>query len=172
MGFTLYDGIELPYSANDFDTVVSWFVFEHVSDPVESLRQIARVLKPGGTLMLFADEASNGWEGHPQIPWPPFMPRRFTEAYLDEWGMADRTLFINEHCFYVTSPMLAAVMESFGVQVLERSEPSPSPYPGTVNILTESDARAAAREAKDMAASGTWKKPTRNLEIFAVKSAS
>lgn len=42
----------LPAPDDYFDVVVTWSVFEHVSQPVRMLTEIARVLKPGGVLFL------------------------------------------------------------------------------------------------------------------------
>ncbi|MEM9567409.1 MAG: class I SAM-dependent methyltransferase [Cyanobacteria bacterium P01_E01_bin.34] len=44
--FELYEGRLLSYPSNHFDGIYSWFVFEHVTDPQTSLREISRVLKP------------------------------------------------------------------------------------------------------------------------------
>ena len=42
----------LPFPDSSFDVVMSWSVFEHVSDPVAVLRDIRRVLRPGGYMFL------------------------------------------------------------------------------------------------------------------------
>ncbi len=42
----------LPYQDNSFDTVVSTQVLEHVSEPKFYLSEAARVLRPGGNLIL------------------------------------------------------------------------------------------------------------------------
>jgi SAM-dependent methyltransferase len=42
----------LPFEAGAFQTVLSFQVIEHVSDPDLYLREIARVLEPGGTLVM------------------------------------------------------------------------------------------------------------------------
>ena len=47
-----YDGKVLPFADNSFDAVLCTEVLEHIPDPVEPLREIHRVLKPGGLLML------------------------------------------------------------------------------------------------------------------------
>jgi SAM-dependent methyltransferase len=46
--------LELPFAANSFDTVFSSQVLEHVPEPWRMLEEMARVLKPGGYLILSA----------------------------------------------------------------------------------------------------------------------
>lgn len=55
-----YDGDTIPYSDNYFDTVVSNCVLEHIPNVASSLREIYRVLKPGGYFVtsVMADQ----WE--------------------------------------------------------------------------------------------------------------
>ncbi len=43
-------GEELPFADDSFDAVLSLSVLEHVKDPFACARELARVLKPGGTL--------------------------------------------------------------------------------------------------------------------------
>jgi SAM-dependent methyltransferase len=43
-------GEELPFQDNVFDAAVTLNVLEHVKDPFKCARELARVLKPGGTL--------------------------------------------------------------------------------------------------------------------------
>jgi SAM-dependent methyltransferase len=43
-------GEELPFADHSFDAVFSLSVLEHVKDPFACARELARVLKPGGTL--------------------------------------------------------------------------------------------------------------------------
>jgi ubiquinone/menaquinone biosynthesis C-methylase UbiE len=43
----------LPYEDDRFDAVLSCGVLEHVLDPAASLDELARVLKPGGTLYVY-----------------------------------------------------------------------------------------------------------------------
>ena len=46
--------LQIPFAENSFDTVVSTEVLEHVPDPLQMLREIHTVLKPGGHLVLSA----------------------------------------------------------------------------------------------------------------------
>jgi SAM-dependent methyltransferase len=43
---------ELPYDSGMFDLVVSFSVFEHLHDYELALREVARVLRPGGSFLL------------------------------------------------------------------------------------------------------------------------
>ena len=47
--FCVADGSRLPFLSDRFDHVVTYGVLHHLPDPAESCREIARVLKPGGT---------------------------------------------------------------------------------------------------------------------------
>lgn len=61
-GYKVHVGLFDPdeYEANFFDYVTMSQVIEHVTDPVQTLRGIARVLKPGGVAILSAPNAG-GW---------------------------------------------------------------------------------------------------------------
>jgi SAM-dependent methyltransferase len=52
IGFARTDGQALPFRAAAFDTVFSHAVIEHVADPLTYLKEIRRVLKPGGLVFL------------------------------------------------------------------------------------------------------------------------
>jgi SAM-dependent methyltransferase len=57
----------LPFEEGAFDHVFVCFVLEHLDDPIQALRQLKRVLKPGGTLTAIeGDHGSCFW--HPETP--------------------------------------------------------------------------------------------------------
>jgi SAM-dependent methyltransferase len=52
------DGSALPFADHAFSTVVSFDVFEHIPDSDAHLREVRRVLQPGGTYLL---QTPNKW---------------------------------------------------------------------------------------------------------------
>ena len=56
-----YDGKTLPFIDGNFDSVVSFEVFEHLFNIDEVLAEVSRVLKPGGRLLVTIPFA---WEEH------------------------------------------------------------------------------------------------------------
>jgi SAM-dependent methyltransferase len=53
-----FDGSHLPFGNKSFDVCVSNWVIEHVGDPSDHFREVARVLKDGGT---YCFRTSNRW---------------------------------------------------------------------------------------------------------------
>ena len=69
----LYDGARMPFRDGEFDAVLSIETLEHAANEQQLLREIRRVLQPGGTLVL---SVPNKWwifETHganlPLLPW-------------------------------------------------------------------------------------------------------
>jgi ubiquinone/menaquinone biosynthesis C-methylase UbiE len=52
----LADLTRLPYANETFDAIVCGWVLEHLPDPRPGLTELARILKPGGKLLLMATE--------------------------------------------------------------------------------------------------------------------
>jgi SAM-dependent methyltransferase len=70
-----YDGREFPFQDNSFDSVLINQVFEHVFNPSEFLREVYRVLKTKGTLLISVPFV---WDEHEQ----PFDYARYSSFGL------------------------------------------------------------------------------------------
>ena len=66
----------IPFENASFDVVVSNQVFEHVADIQGALREIARVLRPGGTAMNIFPDSGVWREGHCGVPFLHWVPKR------------------------------------------------------------------------------------------------
>ncbi len=56
--FVAADLMQMPFADNSFDCVTCGYVLEHIPDPLPGLREFARVLRPGGVVLLLATEDS------------------------------------------------------------------------------------------------------------------
>lgn len=96
VSFRVAPGEALPFPNETFDGVLVNEVLEHVADEKATLKEVARVLRPGGHLALFAPNRWFPFEGHgarldeqrslvsrpvPLMPWlPSRLTRRFATA--------------------------------------------------------------------------------------------
>jgi SAM-dependent methyltransferase len=48
-----------PFPDAHFDVVVLWDIIEHLIAPVDALREVNRLLKPGGHVLISTDDAAN-----------------------------------------------------------------------------------------------------------------
>jgi len=70
----------LPYRTNRFDTIISNEVLEHVQDDRRTLQEMARILKPGGRIVIFCpnrwypfETHGHYWRGHYHFGNSPFI---------------------------------------------------------------------------------------------------
>ncbi len=74
----LSDLQQLPFPDNTFDLLISTQVLEHVNNPELAIREMHRVLKPGGSLCATLPQ---GWKEH-QAPHDYFRFTRYGLGYL------------------------------------------------------------------------------------------
>lgn len=70
-----YDGHVLPFPDASFDAVLCTEVLEHIPDPTETIREIQRVLRPGGRLLVTLP-----WSA--RFHYQPFDYHRYTPSML------------------------------------------------------------------------------------------
>ncbi len=84
-----HDPYSLPFPDEAFDVVVSTQVLEHVRNKAETLREVSRVLKPGGvTLHVFPSKWSLPVELHIKTPLVSWMWPRVPRIWLQFWALA------------------------------------------------------------------------------------
>lgn len=91
--FQTGDFADLPFDDGSFDVVWSMEAIYYAPDPDEVLREIQRVLTPGGTFHMLIDhyeenEASHSW---PEDTGVPMVLRS-----VDEWGYALQNAFFQD----------------------------------------------------------------------------
>lgn len=69
------DITQIPVEGQHFDAVLCTEVLEHLPDPVEAIKELTRVLKPGGTLLLTA----------PFCSFTHFSPYFYSTGFSQNW---------------------------------------------------------------------------------------
>ncbi len=75
-------GERLPFRDEAFDLVLCWDVLEHVQDPEALVAEIARVLRPGGRVLLTAINRFAWIDPHYHLAGVNWLPRPWAEAYI------------------------------------------------------------------------------------------
>ena len=78
----IYEGKSLPFPDNYFDYVVCASVLEHVSFPEIILKEILRVVHPGGRFFLSLPNRLAFRETHTLAYFVSYLPRTWAEVYL------------------------------------------------------------------------------------------
>lgn len=118
----LYDGGQIPFPSNHFDIVLSYEVLEHVKNQSSTLKEIYRILKDDGELIITVPNKGWVFETHgaylPLLPWnrvpffswlPFSIHDRYAKARIYRMRDIVRLLsnngFIIESTSYITAPM-------------------------------------------------------------------
>ncbi len=127
LSFEVADGAALPFDGGSFDAGRIDRVLQHIADPAPVIREMARVLKPGGALVAYdndwetltvdhpdraltrtilnawCDRFPRGWIGRQMVP-------MFLDAGLVEVEASPRTLILRDletadrlYCFFATA---------------------------------------------------------------------
>jgi ubiquinone/menaquinone biosynthesis C-methylase UbiE len=79
-------GEALPLPAASLDVVTCWDVLEHVQSPDAMLAELARLLRPGGVLLLTAINRFAFRDPHYHLPLLNWLPRPLAEALIAALG--------------------------------------------------------------------------------------
>lgn len=88
---------EAGFPENAFDLVTMWHVLEHVHDPLATLDEIARIIRPGGTLLL-------------AIPDPDSLEARLFGRFWAGWD-------VPRHLHIFSRPLISRILCERGWQV-------------------------------------------------------
>jgi SAM-dependent methyltransferase len=113
--------LEMPFADASFDLAVSLDVIEHLEDDVAALRELRRVVAPGGALLVTVPAYQWLWSGHDEIN---HHHRRYTRRTLQSaaeqagWKQA-RTTYFNSLLLPVA--ILLRVLDRFSTKTTESS---------------------------------------------------
>ncbi len=91
------DAGALPFAAASFDAVTMWDVLEHLPDPHAAVAEVARALRPGGSLVLTTGDVGS-------------LAARVSGA---RWHLYT----LPEHLFFYTRRSLRILLEAHGLRV-------------------------------------------------------
>ncbi len=123
--FVQSSAMEIPFAANSFDAVMSYEVLEHVPDDLTMMREVRRVLKPGGSFVfsvpnkwwIFETHGANvrglNWLPWNRLPFVSWLPREIHDSiakariYTKQQAV-DITNYCGfnvKHSGYITAPL-------------------------------------------------------------------
>lgn len=109
-------GESLSFRDNYFDYIISLQVLEHVENPGAVLREMFRVLKPGGRCHLNCENYLSFREPHYRVRWLPLLPKGLGALYLRVLGR-DPDFLLN-YVYYTTYPQIWRICSKAGFKNL------------------------------------------------------
>jgi SAM-dependent methyltransferase len=104
----LMDGMDLALRAQSFDVAVMIFMLFHLPDPLNALRGVRRVLRPGGTLGLVT------WAADPDVE-----ASQVWDAELDALGAREPEPILRQHELMNTTDKMASLLSGAGLTTVK-----------------------------------------------------
>ena len=79
---------KMPFEDSAFDVVFTFNALDHVDDLDASMREIKRVLKPGGEFICITD-----CNHQATVTEPTFIPLDFVDRYFNGWEIKEKAFF-------------------------------------------------------------------------------
>ncbi|WP_143047961.1 class I SAM-dependent methyltransferase [Thalassotalea agarivorans] len=80
------DALNTGFPSDKFDTIICSQVYEHVADANQLVKEMYRILKPGGKIYFAAGNRIMFNEPHYNLPLLSVLPRFFSHLYLRAFG--------------------------------------------------------------------------------------
>jgi SAM-dependent methyltransferase len=96
----------IPVDSNKYDTAICFQVIEHVEDDVAFVKELHRILKPGGKLYLTTPDRESRLKPG-QKPWNPEHKREYHKMQL--WGLLRRYFPEVEVSYVVATPEILEI---------------------------------------------------------------
>lgn len=119
-------GEAIPFADNSFDLVICWDIVEHVQDPSQMLRELRRVVRPNGRVLL---TIINRWawrDPHYHVRGLNWLPRSWADRLVTQraqskqnMGLQDRQKLSEMHYFTMCQFRRLAKSSGFNVADLE-----------------------------------------------------
>lgn len=113
-------GQSMPFPDDHFDYIISLQVLEHVPDAGRVMREMFRVLKPGGQCYISCENYLSFREQHYRIPWLPMLPKPIGALYLRLIGR--NPAFLRDYLYYSTYPQIWRMARRIGFRNLTYEE--------------------------------------------------
>jgi ubiquinone/menaquinone biosynthesis C-methylase UbiE len=162
------DGTVLPFPSDSFSAVTSWWVLEHIADFTEAIHEIIRITQPEGLIVIRAQDARSGWEGHCKIPWIHFLSGSLARVWIEEFGSSPAA---HENVYDFTQPQVVSILEEKGCRIISKAlTPPVLPLENIdLNNCTEEQICQLARAKKVEYETGLWRPNPDGLYLYAQK---
>lgn len=110
----LAGGEKIPFPDDHFDYVISLRVLEHVENPQLIIKEMHRVLKPGGQCFIACENYLAFREQHYRVPWLPLFPKSLGSLYLKAIGRDPN--FLQNYVYYTTYPQIWRICSRAGFE--------------------------------------------------------
>ena len=130
------------------------------------LKELVRVLKPNGVIIIRAEDARTSWEAHCKIPWLPYLSDQFVNIWLEEFGCSPN---LRNGVYDITLPECETFLEELSCRIVVKGTEPLTPIENHCDLLTENQIRFKARQAKTLLNQGAWLPQPKYFHICAQK---